>query len=134
MGLFRNLFLNREVKGAIGILDEFAVRFRGSGFERVRDQVEAGFRKHPHDLASIVNGGTPLRQIVMQALANTAGDHIVSGHYHPHRGVLDPSGPGNEILRLFDAAVDELVQMNAIDPDFAATRKGELRERIGDVG
>ncbi|MCB9852656.1 MAG: hypothetical protein H6819_06145 [Phycisphaerales bacterium] len=70
----------------------------------------------------------------MQALANTAGDHIESGNYHAHRGVLDPIGPGSEILQLFDAAVDELVRMNAIDPDFATAKKDELRNRIRDVG
>lgn len=38
-------------------------------------------------------------------------------------GVLNPIGPGEDLVRLHDQAVDDLVKLGAVTPDQAAKNK-----------
>ena len=59
---------------------------------------------------------------------------LESGQYHIYRGVLNPMGPGEDLLKMFDATYDELVHMKAIDPGYANKQKAALRKNMKDVG
>jgi len=43
-------------------------------------------------------------------------------------------GPGEDLLKMFDATYDELVQMKAIDSDYANEQKAALRKNIQEMG
>lgn len=134
MNPFEKLGLPSEVKEALGILDELATRFDPEAFRLVRAQVERGFRRYPREFVSMVGQGTPVRQIVLQAVSNMAGDLAESGDYHIYRGVLDPMGPGEELVKIYDSTTQELVRMGVVDPAYAETQGQGLRRNIASVG
>ena len=67
-------------------------------------------------------------------IANTSGDMVESGQYHIYRGVLNPMGPGEDLLNIFDSAMDELVKLGDIDEKNAQVQKEALRKNIQGVG
>lgn len=134
MNPFRRLRLPREIKDALGVLDELATIFDPGAFRLVRTHVEGGFRRYPREFVSMVGQDTPVRQIVLQAVSNTAGDLVESGEYHIYRGVLDPMGPGDHLLKIYDATTQELVRMGVVDPAYAETQRQGLRKNIAMIG
>jgi len=149
MGLFNRLNAPKEVLGALGVLDEIACNRVSSqgiaiksaqfwseteGFQIVRGMVERVIAAHPHDFARVIQEGTSVREWVWTAIANTSGDLVESGEYHFYRGELNPLGPGEYLLRLFDTALEELVTMGVMNQDYANEQKAALRKRIKEVG
>jgi len=88
----------------------------------------------PVEFVQIVQKGKPPREYVWSAISNMAGDLVESGQYHCHRGWLNPLGPGEDLLRLFDLSIDEVLRMGAIKPDFASEQKAAVRRNLRDVG
>jgi len=76
--------------------------------------------------------GTNLRQWMLGAIANIAGDCVESGQFHLARGWLNPVGQG--LLLIYDTAADELVSMGAVDAESASRQKTRLRKNAADVG
>jgi hypothetical protein len=130
----KKLDLPSEVKEALRVLDELGPRFDSKAFGLVRTHVERGFLQFPRDFVAMVSEGMPVRQIVLQAVANTSGDLVQSGEHHIYRGVLDPMGPGEHLLRIYENASDELVSMGAADQAYAERHKKGLRQNIAEVG
>jgi hypothetical protein len=67
-------------------------------------------------------------------IANTSGDMAESGQYHIYRGVLNPMGPGEDLLKIFDSAMDELVKLGDMDEKNAQEQKEAIRKNIQGVG
>ena len=134
MKFFDKLNASKEVKAALGILDEASCTFDNPAFQMVRDQIEKIIMSRPDEFTNLVKKGTSPRQWVYSIIANITGDLVESGKYHLTRGVLNPVGPGEDLLRLFDAAVDELVGANTIDDKNAKEQKSAIRENIKSVG
>jgi len=51
-----------------------------------------------------------------------------------YRGVLNPLGEGPDLLKLFDAAIDELTKIGALDTKRAKIEKEAIRENMKSVG
>lgn len=134
MNLLRKLFAPKEVRAALGVLDELECTLDCSGFRIIRQEVEDMILAHRREFASMVRQGTPPRQWVLGAVSNVAAQHVESGQYHMYRGLLSPMGPGEHFLRIYDAMADELVRMGVLEADFAAEQKAGLRENIKSVG
>ena len=147
---FKKLTAPKEVRAALGVLDEIAcTKVPGEGigipmascwhdseaFRIVRNQIEKMILAGPDEFARMIQVETSPREWVWTAIANVAGDHVESGEYHIGvRGALNPLGPGEYLRKLFDTALDELTRMGAMQPDFAEKQKAALRKNISDVG
>jgi len=134
MKILRRIFAPTEVRIALGILDEVGFEFDCEAFRMLRNRIEDAFLRDYGNVVSGVEGGISPRQQVYFAIANLAGDYLESGQYHLYRGVLNPLGPGEDLLRLFDVSVDKLVQSGAIDDGDAKAQKAAIREGIESVG
>jgi hypothetical protein len=124
----------QEVKDVLRVLDEAELRFQTEAFNIVRNVIDNFIASTPDALVSMIHesdGRTP-REWVYNQLGNIAGDLLESGRYHIYRGVL--MGTGNDLLKMFDATCDELLQMKAVDADYANKQKATLRENIQRVG
>ncbi len=136
MNFLKKAFAPKEVKAAFGALDEAAYKFQTDAFQMVRKVIERNLLANPDALVGVVreSGGRTPREWIYSQIGNIAGDMLESGQYHIYRGVLSPMGPGADLLKMFEATYDELVQMKAIDVDYANGQKATLRKNIAGVG
>jgi len=124
---------NSEVKEAMEILDEAENKF-GAGFDLVREHIEKGINEDTKQFLEVVGKGRSVRKYVYSMIANISGDMVESGQYHLYRGVINPMGPGQNLLRIFDSAMDELVELGDTDKENAEKQKKAIRENIKSVG
>ncbi|MDD5007537.1 MAG: hypothetical protein PHU49_01245 [Syntrophorhabdaceae bacterium] len=126
----------QEVKEALSALDEAGHRFQTEAFKMVRHMIEKSVSSNPEALISMIreSGGRTPREWVYSQIGNIAGDLLESGQYHIYRGVLNPMGPGNDLLKMFDATYDELLLLKAVDADYAKEQKAALRRGLQGVG
>ena len=125
MGWFNKLTARKEVRAALGVLDEIAcIHVSNQGiaipsaqfwheteaFRIVRGMVEEVILANQDGFARNIQNGTSVRQWVWAVIANMSCDRVETGEYHIYRGVLNPLGPGEYLLRLFDTALEELVK------------------------
>lgn len=122
-----------ELEETFDILDEATYKF-GASFDLVREQIEEMLRSNKEQFLNVVREGRDVRKFIYSTIANISGDMVESGQYHIYRGVLNPTGPGGELLRIFDAAIDELVRMGDTDTTNAEKQKKAIRENIKSVG
>jgi hypothetical protein len=126
----------QEVREVLRALDEAEHRFQTEAFKMVRHEIEESMIKNPDALVQMIRktvGWTPLEWVYSQ-IGNIAGHILESGEYHIYTGVLNPMGPGKDLLKMFDAAYDELVRMKAVDADYANEQKVALRRNIQAIG
>lgn len=123
-----------EVAEALATLKEIGTGFDPCVFDLVADRVQALILSNPTEFGAMIRRGNPVRRWVWGAISNAAGDLVESGEFHVYRGVLDPTGPGDGLLRIFDAAADEMCRLGTADADFVARQKAALRRNIADVG
>jgi hypothetical protein len=123
-----------EVEDALDVLVEIAPNFDPRAFELVNKRVRASILAQPEAFSRVIRRGSPVRSWVWGAISNAAGDLLESGDFHAYRGVLDPTGPGEGLLRIFDSAADELCRLQAADAQFITRQKAALRENIATVG
>lgn len=134
MNFLKKVFAPKEVRAAIGVLDELESQFDCDAFRIIRRQIEQMILARPYEFAGVVRGGMTARQWILGTVSNIAGDHAESGQYHAYRGMLNPMGPGEDFLKIYDATVDEGVRMGFVDKEFAEKQKAGLRDKIRTVG
>jgi hypothetical protein len=122
-----------EVEEFFEILDEATDKF-GSGFDLVREQIETMLNSDTKQFLDVVRKGRTVRKYIYSTIANISGDMVESGQYHIYRGVLNPMGPGEELLKIFDAAMDELAKLGDTDTENAEKQKKAIRKNIKSVG
>ena len=130
MKFLKRMFAPKEVRVAIGILDEVGLEFDCEAFHIVRNGIEDAYLWGSTSVVSHVKNGISPRQQVYTSIANLAGDYLESGQYHLYRGVLNPLGPGEDFLKLFHLALDNLVQSGAIDDKEAEEQRKKKQEGI----
>lgn len=125
----------KEVEEAFEILDEATDKF-GSEFDLVREQIEKmlNLNSDTKQFIDVVRKGRTVRKYIYSTIANISGDMVESGQYHIYRGVLNPMGPGENLLKIFDAAMDELAKLGDTDTENAEKQKKAIRENIKSVG
>jgi len=122
-----------EIDEAFAILDEGKNKF-GTEFDSVREQVEKAIHSDTKKFLEVVRKGRTVRKYIYSTIANISGDMVESGQYHIYRGVLNPMGPGEGLLKIFDWAMDELVKLGDTDTENAEKQKKAIRENIKSVG
>ena len=143
----KKFYPTKEVKIALGILDEIEYGFcnrdyqltrghveRNDVFQLVRGHIEKILFARPDVFSEKIRQGASPRHWIYRIIANIAGDFVESGNYHIYRGVLNPMKPGEELVEIFDMAIDKLVEIKVLDIEQAKKEKGALRENIKSVG
>jgi len=132
--LFKRWFTSKEVKAVIGVLDEVSNIFDSAAFEMVKSNAERALLSDSKGITTALRQeGISPQQIVYALLSNIAGDHLETGQHHIYRGVLDPF-IGEDLLLIFDYAVDQMRQIGVIDEEKASEQKATIRECIKQVG
>jgi hypothetical protein len=121
-----------EFRAALDVLEEARRKFSFYAMQKVSERVEASIRAQSAEFLASVRTGGSVRQHVYSYIANEAGDEVESGRSHIYRGVL--TSTGEDYVNVFDAAIDELVKMEAMDKAFGEEQKDRLREGIEAVG
>ena len=124
---------NFEFKEAMEILDEAEDKFEAD-FGVVREYVEKGLDANKEQFLELVQKSGSVRKYIYTVIANISGDMVESGQYHIYRGVLNPMGPGEGLLKIFDGAMDELVKLGDTDAKNAEKQKKAIRENIKNIG
>ena len=132
-GEIRKSFSKKEIKEALGVLEEAGHKF-GGGFDLVKNYVEESILSDIQQFIDIVRKGQSVRKYVYSAIANISGDMVESGQYHIYRGVLNPLGPGEDLLKIFESAIDELVRLGDMDERTAQEHKEGIHKNIQEVG
>lgn len=128
-------FASKEAKGVIDVLNEIEKKIGNSGFDHIKTEVEKILLAQPKkSYKQAVEKNVSPHEIVYTTIAKVAAYHVGSGNYHIYRGVLNTMGPGEDLLKLFDLAIDELVKMDAIDSKQAKQHKKDVREEIEMMG
>ena len=122
-----------EFKDAMEILDEAEDKF-GTSFNVVREYAEKGLDANKEQFLELVRKGESVRKYIYSVIANISGDMAESGQHHIYRGVLNPMGHGEDLLKIFDGATDELVKIGALEAEKAKKEKEAIRNNIKDVG
>jgi len=137
--VFQKFSGSKEMKAIIEILDEAGQKFKNNTFEKIlKPKIEKIILSNPKKLKQTIEKTMLPKEWVYGAIANISGDLLESGEYHIYRGVLasdfDGSGPGKDLLKIFDEATDELVKIGNIKKEWAEEQKKQLRENIKTVG
>ena len=132
--MLKRLFPPKEVKAIFDVIDEADTKFNHSlGFRLIRERLERIVRSDPGGVAKSIREGLSPRQFIYWFIANESGDMLESGDHHCYRGVLDPM-VGEDLLRVFDGASDEMVAMGAEPAEKAERNKAAIRKNIANVG
>jgi hypothetical protein len=127
---------SKEVKAAFAALEEAAYKFQNEKwtFQIIRKGIEKNLLLNPNVMVRQIqqSGGRTPREWVYSQIGNIAGDMLETGTHHVYRGILNETG--NDLLKMFDATYDELVQMKAADLEYATKQKQTLRSSIREVG
>ncbi len=122
-----------EVNAAILELDKIENAFPDFEVDlistSVRDRIKTEPEKVVHSIR--VDGMTP-KALVYLVITNVLDRELSSGRFHVYRGLL--SGSGENLLRLWDHAVDELLKSGNHSEEDAAKDKKWIREQIRNVG
>lgn len=125
---------NAEMNDAFKILEEESKNFGPGGFDLVKDHVKKSLRSDALQFLTTVRNGRSLRKYVYSMIVNISGDMAESGQYHLYRGVLNPHGPGEDLLKIFDAITDKLVELGDMEVEAAKKEKAAIRENIKSIG
>jgi len=134
MKILKNLFASKEVKAALGILDELDYICDSPAFQLPRKVVESAIleQQEKFSIALKEQGITP-RQKVYAMLEWIAGDYVTSGspNLFVYRGLLNPTGEA--LLNVYDIIIDQMRRIDCISEEQAQKQKSDIRERIKEV-
>ena len=134
MKFLKRIFAPKEVRIVINVLNELSMELDSEACRKIRGEIEKSILGDYKNVVSQVKDGASASQLIYFSIANIAGDYVESGNYHIYRGVLNPLGMGNDLLSLFDIAVDRLLEEGAISEKEAKTQKTGIRRNIKGVG
>ena len=134
MKIINRIFAPKEVKITLNILDELSLELDSKAFKEIRSQIEEGILADYKNVISQVKDRASARQLIYFSIANIVGEYVESGYYHIYRGVLNPLGLGNDLLSLFDMAIDRLFEDGGISEKEAKEQKAGIRKNIKSVG
>lgn len=134
MGIFDKLFLEKEIKAILGVLNELDFEMAEfPHFDDVRSLAEKIILKNKHDIIrTMKEQNISPRRTACSWINNVSGDFLESGQYHVYRGVLSPVG--NAYLKIFDRSTGLLSQVGDMSEEEAKEHKQNIRNRIQEVG
>ena len=134
MKLFRRLFISKEAKKVLSALKEADSELKNPSFHLIKKVLKNVILNQDRDFIETIKGGLAPKQWVYVNITNIAGNMLESGKYHLYRGVINTMGPGQDLLKLYDTAMDEIMKMRVVDSKQANTEKEALRKNMEQVG
>lgn len=139
MLFLKRLFAPKEVKAALGVVEECELTFSSEGlhgdcFKIVKSELVPYILKSSQILKDHLSNGFTIRGCVLAAIVTIAQNHVTSGRYHTYRGVMSPIGPGPALRQICEKAIDSLVQEGSVTKDDSEQWKKDIREQISNVG
>ena len=139
MRLFQRKTQGDEIIAAYSALDEVEQRFHDdvcdAELKRIVTIMRDTLSKHSEDFSAMFRSSSRSpREWVYSNIVNATGDLLETGQFHVYRGMLSPVGRG--LLSIFDASVDELLEMGAkdVNSEVVAEQKSVLRSNIRQIG
>jgi hypothetical protein len=133
MSFFNNVFIEKEIKECLDILQESGHILSGIGFEDIKNKVESNLLKDKKEIAKIISqDGISPHEIVYFGINNNVREMLESGQYHVYRGVLNFMG--NYFLNAFCISMDELVKMGAVSKDDGEEYKSIVKDNMNQMG
>lgn len=132
--IMKKFFAKKEIKDLIKIVDDMALEVSSEGYKHVQKIMKDLVYKQSNEIVDSIQSGKKIESIAYSEMANLCGDLLESGHYHLHRGLINPMGIGEDLLGLYDYCVDKLVSIGDIDSSRAKSEKDMLRRNIKSVG
>ena len=139
MLFLKRLFAEKEIKAALGVVDECDLIFSsddlfGDSFRIIKEELVPYLYKNSHILKDYIKNGHSVRGCVYNAIATIAQDHVTSGKYHMYRGVLSSMGPGPTLRKISEKAIELLVKEGSITQENSEQWKADIQEQISKVG
>lgn len=135
MKFLRKIFASKEVKAALGVLDELAYECNSHAFSLVREQVELAILEHPEKFVSVLKsqGRTP-REKMYSMIEHVTGDYLECGSsdFYIYRGLLNPTG--EQLLKIYNHIIDRMKEDGCISEEEAQKQKSDIQDRIKEVG
>ena len=135
MKFLKKIFASKEVKAALGVLDELAYECNSHAFSLVREQVELAILEHPEKFVSVLKsqGRTP-REKMYSMIEHVAGDYLECGSFdfYISRGLLNPTG--EQILQVYNHIIDRMKEDGCISEEEAQKQKSDIQDRIKEAG
>lgn len=128
------MFPSKAIKMYLSELNEAEKELENSSFHLVGEPIKNALYREKREVSKSIQDGIPVKELVYNSISNLAGDLVESGSFHLHRGLLNPIGPGPDLLKLYDDAMDKLVEFGAIEESFAKEQKSGIRTNIKSVG
>ena len=131
--MFDSLFTPKPIKLLLNELDLFEHKVDLSGFHLVKQKVIQNIKANKVAFAkAMTNSNISSEQIIAAEIANVSGDMLETGEYCIYRGILSPAG--EQLMTLFQCALDELVRIGAISEEKKLEDVGGLRSTIRSIG
>ena len=101
MKILKKLFAPKEIRVALGILDELNYQYDSRAFEIIREDFEKIVLSDTNEAKEKLVKFGSIRICVLNVVGNIAYNHLSSGKYHCYRGML-MDGPADDLLRIFN--------------------------------
>lgn len=134
MRILKKLFAPKEVRITLCILEELDYKYNTPVFKKLRDEFERNILTEPNKYKELIPKQDSLRIFVLKILYNRAISYLSSGDYHCYRGMLTPTGGGEELLHIVNDIIEELVKMESMTAEAAEEVREQLRENIKENG
>lgn len=139
MPMFGRLFASKELKAALGIIDECELTFfsnglHGNAFDIIKAELIPFVKKNTSKLKAQIKSGRTPRACVYNLIAQIAESHLISGQYHMYRGVLSSLREGPQLYKICTKAIDILVKEGDVSEEDGEYWKADIRKGISQVG
>lgn len=128
------IFDINEVNNIFNIIGELEKRFDDQAFKTVMYHFNEFVILNSNKIEQVVPKGISFQAFTYGTLCNISGDLLESGNYHLYRGLLNPLGPGEELLKIFDESLEALEKNKIITMDLVKEQKLALRKNIENMG
>lgn len=133
---FRKIYRPKAITPFLGVLDELEYQFSyiHDSFKIVRDAIERNIYGNIREWNGHLNENHNPRVNIYIAITNIAYNHLQSGRYHLHFGVLAEFGEGKGLKELYDYSVKELVKLGHFSKKDAKEHHEALKQAISTIG
>lgn len=129
---FRQDKVPEEIKETLNIIDNIGKFYHGIAFLKIQEYMKKCVLTEPKAFIKNMRSGTRPNQWVFVTLINISGDMLESGTYHIYRGVLSPEG--EELLKIYESAIDTYCTQGYLNLDSAEEQKDILKNNLKNMG
>jgi len=132
----KKLLLDQIVKELAAAEEEFKSKNESliDGFPVLIERALEAIAISSNSLEEIVQGECGPRAYTLALLGKLTGDLLETGEYHLTRGMINPMGPGNDLLRIHCKVMRQIVEEGYLTEQAAEEEIAMLKENIRSIG